>query len=202
MKKVLLLVVAVIFATSSFAQEFSAGLRVGSGFQAVGQLQYSDNCYLEARFGASWVSSFGSGSYRYNGGNDDSIGYGSFGEIGILDMTRASNISFDYYRPGVTVDLTLLHNWRILRMDWTPDYGDWFFDAGAGVKVGGKKNFAYVGIAGMARLGFNFPDVPITLAVDWTPSLGPSIIYGSGFRDASFNSLALADFGITCTYNF
>lgn len=206
MKKFALLLITALFATTAFAQEFSAGLRVGSGIQAVGQYKYNSNCYFEARFGGSWINGFGTKSHSYEAiGGDDSIGFIDFGvQVGHLG-TRAGEIvlaDITYYKPSITADFTLLHNWRVLTMDWTPDYGDWFFDAGAGVNVGGSENFAYVGVVGMARLGFNFPDVPLTLAVDWTPSFGPSFIYGKKWCEASFNSGGLANLGITCTYNF
>lgn len=206
MKKITLILLAALFATSAFSQDFSAGLRVGAGLQAVGQYKYNSNCYFEARFGASWINSFGN---KHNGSvdlsGDESIGFSGFGvQVGHLG-TRAADIvlaDYTYYRPSIVADFTLLHNWRVLTMDWTPDYGDWFFDAGVGVNAGGCKNFAYVGVVGMARLGFNFPDVPLTLAVDWTPSFGPSFIYGEKWSEESFNSGGLANLGITCTYNF
>lgn len=203
MKKITLILLAALFATSAFAQEFSAGLRIGSGLQAVGQYKYNESAYFEARFGASWNNSYGT---RHNGDLDyggDSVGTANFGmQIG---GTRAADFilaDYAYYRPSIAADFTLLHNWHILDMDWTPSYGEWFFDAGVGVNAGGCENFAYAGVVGMARLGFNFFDVPLTLAVDWTPSFGPSFIYGKGWREASFNSGGLANLGITCTYNF
>ena len=47
MKRVFLILVAVLFATSLFAQEWSVGGRVGSGFQAVGQYKYNGSNYIE-----------------------------------------------------------------------------------------------------------------------------------------------------------
>ena len=160
MKKFLLLIVASLFVTGAFAQEWSVGGRVGSGLQAVGQYQYSNKHYVEARFGACW-----------------------------LDNT-------------VTADFTALHNWKVLTMDWTPSAGTWFFDAGVGVNVGGRENYAYVGVAGMARLGFTFNNTPLTLSVDYTPVIGPGIIYWSGFSAAGFRDIGFANVGISCTYNF
>jgi hypothetical protein len=83
-------------------------------------------------------------------------------------------------------------------MDWTPSAGDWFFDAGVGLNVGGAANYAYLGVAGMARLGFTFNNAPVSLSVDYTPVIGPKIAYG----DASFRDIGFANFGLTCTYNF
>lgn len=201
MKKLTLLLSALLLTTTLFAQEFSAGLRLGSGIQAVGQYKYSDNCYFEARFGASWLNRTGY-ALDFDGNGSDSIGFSGFTGFDSVDMaTRAATV-YTNYETFVTADFTLLHNWRLFRMDWTPRYGDWFFDAGAGINVGGKANFAYVGLAGMARLGFNFPKVPITLSVDWTPSIGPKFVYGKGWRETSYNALALANFAVSCTYNF
>ena len=177
MKKVLLLFVAVIFASSAFAQDWSLGARVGSGFQAVGQYKYDGNNYVEARFGASWNNPVV--TTIYNG--PDTV---------------------DVEEGRIMADFTLLHNWHILDMDWTPDGGIWFFDAGVGVNVGGRANYAYVGVAGMARLGFTFHTAPVTLALDWSPTFGPGILYVGKYNEAFFNELGLANIGISCTYNF
>ncbi|MBQ8493715.1 MAG: hypothetical protein IJ464_05490 [Alistipes sp.] len=55
MKKFLLAIVALMCATGAFAQDWSVGGRLGSGFQAVGQYGYSADKYVEARFGAGWL---------------------------------------------------------------------------------------------------------------------------------------------------
>lgn len=188
MKKVLLLVATVLFAASAFAQDISVGARVGSSFQAVGQYKYNGVNYVEARFGTS----VNNPAYVVGLGAND-----------IIDVVRESN--------HFMCDLTLLHNWHVFDMDWTPSLGEWFFDAGAGLNFGGIAGHAYVGVSGMARLGFAFLDWPITLSVDWTPSFGPAVRYGKytneygvdiKVRHTSFNTLGLATLGITCTYNF
>lgn len=160
MKKFLLAIVAVMCATGVFAQDWSLGGRIGSGFQAVGQYAYNGSDYFEARFGASWIDS------------------------------------------GVTADFTIMHNWNVCTMDWTPRAGQWFFDAGVGLNVGGREHYAYVGVAGMARLGFTFNSVPLSLALDYTPVIGPGIGYGGGYSHAAFRDMGFANVGITCTYNF
>ena len=177
MKKLFLLVAVLFVATSSFAQDWSIGGRVGSGFQAVGQYKYNGNDYIEARFGASWNNPV------------------------VYTIYEDAN-TFDVHDGRVMADFTLLHNWHILEMDWTPDGGLWFFDAGVGVNAGGREHYAYVGVAGMARLGFTFHNVPVTLAVDWTPTFGPGIFYVNKHNDVFFNELGLANVGVTCTFNF
>lgn len=160
MKKFFLLIVASLFVTGAFAQDWSIGGRIGSGLQVVGQYAYNGKDYVEARFGASWLD------------------------------------------PDVTADFTVLHNWNVCTMDWTPRAGTWFFDAGVGVNVGGREHYAYVGVAGMARLGFEFNSAPVSLSLDYTPVIGPGIGYGGGHSSAGFRDMGFANLGITCTYNF
>lgn len=160
MKRFLLVIVASLFVTGAFAQEWSLGGRIGSGFQAVGQYTLSNDNYVEARFGACWLDS------------------------------------------AVTADFTALYNWHIVEMNWTPKAGTWFFDAGVGLNVGGKGHYAYVGVAGMARLGIEFSGAPVSLSLDYTPVIGPGIGYGKGYSSASFREMGFANFGVTCTYNF
>ena len=93
-------------------QNWTVGGRIGSGFQAVGQYVFSNDNYVEARFGAYWANAGGT----------------------------------------VTADFSVLYNWNVCNMDWTPSAGRWFFDAGAGINVGGKGHYAYVGVAGSAKL--------------------------------------------------
>lgn len=161
MKKFLLLIAVALFATSAFAQDFSLGARVGSGFQAVAQYNTNSSEYLEARFGASWTNPTG----------------------------------------FVTADFTALYNWRVAEMGWTPSTGLWFVDLGAGVNVGGRENYAYVGAAGMARLGVNLGH-SVALSLDWTPAIGPRIFYAYGYSAAEFNAIGLANVGLSCTYRF
>lgn len=162
MKKFFLLIVASLFVTGAFAQDWSVGGRIGSGFQAVGQYKFGNDNYVEARFGASWA----------------------------------------HHDATITADFTALYNWHIVEMDWTPRAGTWFFDAGVGVNVGGREHFAYVGVAGMARLGIEFNGAPVSLSLDYTPVIGPAIGYGGGHSHADFHEMGFANVGITCTYNF
>ena len=103
---------------------------------------------------------------------------------------------------GVNADFTALYNWHIFDMNWTPNVGTWFFDAGVGLNIGGQSNFVYAGVAGMARLGLTFKDAPVSLSVDYTPVVGPEFIYWKGGSAGGFRAMGFANFGITCTYNF
>ena len=173
MKKLFLIMVAVMCITTLSAQKWSVGGRVGSGVQAVGQYEVNGKSYVEARFGSSWNNPV---------------------------FTREANGIVSQHR--VMADFTALYNWHILELDWTPDTGLWFFDAGCGVNIGGREHYTYVGAAGMARLGIKFYDTPLTLAFDWTPCFGPNIFYARGFNHTSFNALGIANVGISCVYNF
>ena len=177
MKKLLLIVAVLFVATTSFAQDWSVGGRVGSGFQVVGQYKYDGSNYFEARFGTSWNNP-------------------------VVTTVLADQSDVSLHQGRVMADFTILHNWHILDMDWTPRGGMWFFDAGVGVNVGGVAHYAYAGIAGMARLGFTFNNTPITLALDWTPTFGAGVLYVKKYNEAFFNELGLANIGISCTYNF
>lgn len=170
MRKIALLLFATIFATSAFAQQWSAGIRVGSGIQAVGQYHYNDKNYFEVRLGGSW--------------NNEEI---------IVD---------EFNKSRMNAEISIMHNWRLLDMDWTPDYGTWFVDAGVGINGGGRKYYGYGGVMGSARLGFTFFDVPLTVSVDWSPSFGIYNRHIAGHSKTDFNSLGIANLGITCVYNF
>ena len=172
MKK-LIMTIAVIFCAASVsaqswidsatdAKNWSAGVRLGSGFQAVAEYTFSSDNYFEGRFGMSWC----------NGG------------------------------ASLMADFTALYNWHICDMDWTPDTGKWFFDAGCGVVVGGRSHYAYVGAAGSAKFGIAFRNVPLKLSVDWTPYIGPHIAYGGGYSYSEFNEYGFANFGVSCVYRF
>ena len=99
-------------------------------------------------------------------------------------------------------DFTALYNWHLLDMDWTPSTGNWFVDAGCGVVVGGREHYAYVGAAGSVKFGIKFNNVPLKLAVDWTPFIGPEIAYNKGYTASRFNEYGFANFGISCVYCF
>lgn len=179
MKKLLLLVAVLFVATTSFAQEWSVGGRIGSGFQALGQYNYNSSSYVEARFGMSWNNP-------------------KFTTV----LTNGDGIINDVRESRVMAEFAILHNWHVLDMDWTPRAGMWFFDAGVGVGVGGRSHYAYVGVAGLLRLGFEFNNAPVTIAVDYSPIIGTATHYGKHYSNTAFNDLGMANLGISCTYNF
>lgn len=107
-----------------------------------------------------------------------------------------------WYHGGLTADFTALHNWNVCTMDWTPSVGTWFFDAGAGLTVGGREHFVNLGVAGCAKLGIEFYNAPCRLSVDFTPAFGPAIGYGGGYSAARFNEYGLANLGLTAVFSF
>lgn len=105
---------------------------------------------------------------------------------------------------NITADFSLLHNWNVCTMDWTPSAGTWFFDAGVGVTSGGSANFAFVGVTGCAKLGIRFFDVPLKLSLDFSPSFGPEIGYipEIDYTIAGFSGHSVANLGISAVYCF
>ena len=102
----------------------------------------------------------------------------------------------------VAADFTVLHNWNCFNMDWTPQTGKWFVDAGVGLSVGGGAHTAYLGVAGNAKFGIKFNAAPVRLSVDWTPVFGPGFVYGGGATYVGFPALNVANFGVSATYCF
>ncbi len=132
-------------------------------------------------------------------------GFQAQGEYALSDKNYVeARFGMGWYSAGamLVADFTALYNWKVLTMDWTPSVGEWFFDAGVGVGVGGRANYAYVGAAGMAKLGLKFNDVPVKLSIDWTPVIGPYMVYGGGYTWTAFNAYGFANAGISCTYCF
>lgn len=102
-----------------------------------------------------------------------------------------------------TADFSALYNWNCLNMQWTPK-GNWFFDAGVGLYVGGTIHLARVGVQGVAKLGYTF-DFPLSLAFDFSPSVGPNIAYGTAENSGSrigYDVMQLANFGVSAVYRF
>ena len=162
MKKIFMTMAVCFCALTASAQGWGLGARIGSGFQAQGEYTFSNDNYVDARFGMSWCNA------------------------------------------GATLmaDFTALYQWNVCKMQWTPSAGEWFFDAGAGVGVGGREHYAYVGVAGCAKLGIKFNNAPVKLSIDWTPVIGPQIDYYKGASNAAFHEYGLANLGISAVYCF
>jgi hypothetical protein len=166
MKKFILIMAAVLCVTTASAQSSvkkafgidqdarcAAGLRLGSGVQAVGEYFYAKDVYLEGRLGWEWANGF---------------------------------------------NFTALHMWNPKDWNWTPDLGWWFVDAGAGAFVGAGYGLVNFGIAGSAKFGILFKNVPIRLSVDLTPKIGLYAYNGS----IGFWNTGIFNGGISATYCF
>ena len=178
MKKILIAVVLLFSAISLNAQErWSVGLRVGSAFQADAQMHFNKQ-YLEARLGLGYINRF------VEEWDADCIG-----------CPPARD-----YNTFLSADFSLFYNWKVYH--WSSNVGRVFVDAGVGVNIGGYSQVMYLGPAGMAKVGIKFDSVPIALSLDWSPAFGASIPYGYPAGVPAFNSMGLANFGVTCVYNF
>ena len=118
------------------------------------------------------------------------------------DKYVEGRLGMSWVHGGIIADFTALHNWNVCNMDWTPSAGKWFFDAGVGVNVGGAANLVTLGVAGQAKLGIKFNAAPVRLAFDFSPVVGPAIIYWKGDSAAGFNTMGLCNLGISATYCF
>ena len=90
---------------------------------------------------------------------------------------------------------TCVYDWQCFNWtDWTPEAGDWFLQAGVGGAMGIVKNNGFnVGVAGDVAFGINFSGAPITLALDYRPTLFLlNDSFGSGF----------GSFGLSCVFRF
>ena len=93
---------------------------------------------------------------------------------------------------------TVVYNWEVCNWsDWTPNAGDWFLQAGVGGALGiynnGENSSFNVGVAGDVAFGIHFSGAPITLALDYRPTLfllNDSL--GSGFGSV----------GLSCVFHF
>lgn len=188
MKKILLVIAAIFCVATVSAQKWAVGGRVGSGLQAVGEYHFSDKNYAEVRLGMGWLGKdYGFSHWRDNG-------------------------SF-YSDPHINFELTGLYNWKVLNFDWTPEAGDWFLDAGVGAGFAIRKYYTYVGVAGQVKFGFQLKSIPLKVAIDWTPIVGPEICYGgpskgyhwvfpNNYKRATFSGYTLANFGVSAVYCF
>ena len=93
---------------------------------------------------------------------------------------------------------TCVYNWECFRWtDWTPKAGNWFLQAGVGGALGiykKKENSDFnLGITGDVAFGIHFKGAPLTLAVDYRPTLFLlNDSFGNGF----------GSIGLSCVFRF
>ena len=93
---------------------------------------------------------------------------------------------------------TCIYDWEVYNWaNWTPNAGNWFLQAGVGGALGiynnGENAKFDLGVAGNVAFGIHFSGVPITLAVDYRPTillLNDNL--GGGFLSG----------GLSCVFHF
>jgi hypothetical protein len=156
------------------------------------------------------VSTLSAQEHKWEVGARVGSGFEAVGQYHLSDKNYLEGrLGMDYI-GGIVADFSALYNWRIATPDWTPS-GTWFFDAGAGLRIGGMANVARIGVQGQAKLGYTFEGIPLSLAFDFSPSFGPVIVYGiddlgltnNGRNSAiGFDRWAICSLGLSCTYAF
>jgi hypothetical protein len=145
--------------------------------------------------------------YKWAVGGRVGTGFEAVGEYHLSDKGYIEGRFGMDYIIGLGADFSALYNWRVITPNWTPGHGNWFFDAGVGLRVGGAAHVARIGVQGQAKLGYIFEHVPVGLAFDFSPSFGPAIVYGRDGNnvsraDVGFDVWSICSLGIACTYNF
>ena len=187
-------------AQSIASQQWTAGLRVGSGLQAQAECFYGEKTYVEARFGMAWLGGFSADFTVLH--NWNVLNWNWTPEVGnwFLDAGVGFNLG-----GGAKAQAQLYYdNEHIGSTDGTTIYG---------------------GVAGQVKFGIKFKKAPIRLAVDWTPVFGVSGAYANSkgrkeireandalkdagvdgkikVKDAHFYGMGLANIAISATYCF
>ena len=112
-------------------------------------------------------------------------GYGGFEVTGQYDLSKTNYLE-GRLGLGGGIDFTGIYTYELKAFNWTPNLGQWFFDAGYGARVGlnGAVNF---GVVGTAKLGLNLKSAPVGITFDITPvanffpGYGLQTWFGSGF---------------------
>jgi hypothetical protein len=106
-----------------------------------------------------------------------------------------------FYGDGMAVDASLAHMWNITKMNWTPK-GQWYFDLGGGASTILANHFFFIGVQGVAKLSYEFENIPLRLSADLSPSFGPGIFKYDDYSDTSFYGDGIGNFGVSCVYRF
>lgn len=89
---------------------------------------------------------------------------------------------------------TVVYDWECFNWTtWTPNAGDWFLHAGVGGAVGLFEQSLNLGVAGDVAFGIKFNGAPISLALDYRPTLFLlNDCLGKGFGSV----------GLSCVFRF
>lgn len=96
-----------------------------------------------------------------------------------------ARLGYDWGIEGIWI--TVLHNWRTFK------HNNLFLDFGCGIDFS-PTHTPRVGIAAKIGVGYKLKNTPISLSLDYTPS----ILYNMNHREILSN---LANIGISCTFN-
>lgn len=131
------------------------------------------------------------------GNNVQVVGHYVFDDVNYLEARLGMG-----FIGGLGLDVSALYNWNLKNWDWTP--GNWFLDAGVGANIGVNKNYLFVGAQGMCKFGYTFEDFPLSLAVDFSPVVGPQIALNDNPGiNTGFNTWGLfSGWGLSCVYRF
>jgi len=125
------------------------------------------------------------------------LGYGA--EASYQHNLGSNFLEADLCFPGFWgLGATATYNFMIAQPKWTSE-GTWGFYAGPGVGLNTSFEFKalFVGICGQVGLEYFFEKVPIQLAIDWRPTLGP--VFNS---DRPYFGWSLYYGGIAIRYKF
>jgi hypothetical protein len=130
MKKLSVLFIALVAsATVAGAQDWGFGVRLGSGFQAVGQRSYSSGNYLEGRLGMGWlhhgVTADFSLLHVWNVENMDWTDEGRwFFDLGAgANLGGASHFFYGGIQGMARLGYRFDHAPVSLSLDWSPSFG-------------------------------------------------------------------------------
>lgn len=127
--------------------------------------------------------------FGFRAGTGVELQYERYFASGNLLKANAGLFDFDGNFFG-----TVVYDWECFNWStWTPNAGDWFLHAGVGGAVGVMTDSLNLGVAGDVAFGINFSGAPISLAVDYRPTLFLlNDCLGKGFGSV----------GLSCVFRF
>ncbi len=114
------------------------------------------------------------------------------------DLTQKNFLQFTLNVPDWNgFAATGLYNWRCCEWNWTPKTCDWHLNAGVGAAIG-VYNFndagLFLGAVGSCSFGCEFKRVPISIDIDYRPTIG--------IANSDFFTPGFWNFGLAVAYHF
>ncbi len=98
------------------------------------------------------------------------------------------------------IQATVTHDWMFPITSWTKAGAwNWFAGVGAGVSYMDYRDALSAGIAGRLGVEYNF-EIPLQLAFDWRPVLGPTFFMEEKF--VGYSGAEMAGFAFAVRYRF